>query len=280
MKNQRNPVIDEHRLIKFKNRSRNGKIYYMFILIKDGYRAQITLNEDDSLLSPPPSHSHPALAIETHVHTMKQNLKRKVAESDLPTIYLVTKAVGGLSFETRAKLNCDLNAMHKMARYSRAAVQQHPTNPTTLEDLVLPAPYITATSGEPLLLWDLGYITQHRQSFLFCTPQNTSVLQDADHFIIDGTFKTSPNLMTQMVTVHGHLNSKGHFPLVINCYWEGYLEIDYVTVLLNMIMTNLYDLFLLNNDKKFNLKLDKFILNLLSRNSVYCFGIQCTNFPN
>ena len=97
--------------------------------------------------------------------------------------------------------------MHKMARYSRAAAQQHPTNPTTLEDLVLPSPYITATSGEPLLLWDSGYTTKHRRSFLFGTPQNTSVLQDADHFIIDGTFKTSPNLMTQMFTVHGLLKN-------------------------------------------------------------------------
>ena len=101
-----------------------------------------------------------------------------------------------------------------MARYSRAAAQQHPTNPTTLEDLALPAPYITATSGEPLLLWDSGYTTQHRRSFLFGTPHNTSVLQDADHFIIDGTFKIAPNLMTQMVTVHGLLNSKWHFLLV------------------------------------------------------------------
>ena len=141
---------------------------------------------------------------------VKQGLKRKAAESHVPTKYLVAEAVGGLNFETRAKLNCDLDSLHKMVRYSRAAAQQHPTNPTTLEDLVLPAPYITATSGEPLLLWDSGYTTQHRRSFLFGTPQNTSILQDAEHFIVDGTFKTSPNLMTQMVSVHGLLESKWH----------------------------------------------------------------------
>ena len=84
------------------------------------------------------------------MHTVKQNLKRKVAESDLPTKYLVAEPVGGL--ETRAMLNCDLNAMHKIARYSRAAAQQLPTNLPLLEYLVLAAPYITATSGEPLLL--------------------------------------------------------------------------------------------------------------------------------
>ena len=112
---------------------------------------------------------------------VKQGLKRKAAESDLPTKYLVAEAVGGLDFESRAKLNCGLNAMHKMARLSRAAAQQHPTNPTTLEDLVLPGPYVTATSGEPLLLWDSGYTTEHRRSFLFGTPQNTATLHDTLH---------------------------------------------------------------------------------------------------
>ena len=81
---------------------------------------------------------------------VKQNLKRKVAESDLPTKYLVAEHLGGL--EIRAMLNYDLNAMHKIAGYSRAAAQQPPTNPTMLEYLVLAAPYITATSGEPPLL--------------------------------------------------------------------------------------------------------------------------------
>ena len=149
-KNQRTPVIGGHRFTK--DRSRNGNTYYKCTQFRDGCRARITLNVEGNLVSPPPSHSHSAPVAETHVHTVKQNLKRKAVESDLPTKYLVAEAVGGLNFETRAKLNCDLNAMHKMARYSRAAAQQHPTNPTTLEDLALPAPYITATSGEPPLL--------------------------------------------------------------------------------------------------------------------------------
>ena len=148
-KDQRNPVIDGHRFTKY--RSRNGNTYYKCSLFKEGCRARITLNEDDSLVSPPPSiHSHPASVAETHVHMVKQNLKRKVAESDLPTKYLVAKHVGGL--EIRAMLNYDLNAMHKIAGCSRAAAQQLPTNPTMLEYLVLAAPYITATSGEPPLL--------------------------------------------------------------------------------------------------------------------------------
>ena len=113
------------------------------------------------------------------------------SHSFLPTKYLVAEAVGSLGQGSRSKLNCNLKSLHKMARFVRAASNHHPANPTSLEDLVLPNPYITATSGEPLLLWDSGYSTELWQSFLFRTPQNTSVLMDADHFMIDGTFKTS-----------------------------------------------------------------------------------------
>ena len=72
-KDQRNPVIDGHRFTKY--RSRNGNTYYKCSLFKEGCRARITLNEDDSLVSPPPSHSHPAPVAETHVHMVKQGLK-------------------------------------------------------------------------------------------------------------------------------------------------------------------------------------------------------------
>ena len=48
-KNQRNPVIDGHRFTK--DRSRNGNTYYKCTLFKDGCRARITLNEDDSLVT-------------------------------------------------------------------------------------------------------------------------------------------------------------------------------------------------------------------------------------
>ena len=71
-------------------------------------------SEDDNLASPSPSHSHPAPVAETHVHMVKQGLKRKAAESDVPTKYLVAEAVGRLNFETRAKLNCGLDSLHKM----------------------------------------------------------------------------------------------------------------------------------------------------------------------
>ncbi|KAL5261488.1 hypothetical protein ACHWQZ_G007265 [Mnemiopsis leidyi] len=36
---------------------------------------------------------------------------------------------------------------------------------------------------------------------------------DADHLVIYGTFKSAPQLMTQMVGIHGIIDSGSHFPL-------------------------------------------------------------------
>jgi hypothetical protein len=118
-----------------------------------------------------------------------------------------------MSFETRAKLSCQLKSLGKMVRLSRNAAHNHPSNPRTLEQLILPPDYIRSSSGEPLLLWDSGYTLECRRSFLFGTPQNTSTLLDADHLIVDGTFKSSPQLMTQMVGIHGLFESGWHMPL-------------------------------------------------------------------
>jgi hypothetical protein len=118
--NQLNPVVDGHRLTKC--RTRNGSTYYECTLFKDGCKVRITLDEKNNLASTPPTHSHESQVAEIQVHKVKKNLKRKALESDLLTKNLVGEAVGGLDYESRAKLNYGLNAMHKMARLSRDSV--------------------------------------------------------------------------------------------------------------------------------------------------------------
>ena len=103
--------------------------------------------------------------------------------------------------------------MCRLSRVTRQTSRNHPTSPRSLEDLSLPPEYIHSSSGESLLLWDSGYTAERRRSFLFGTPANTSTLMEADHLVIDGTFKSAPQLMTQMVGIHGIFDSGWHFPL-------------------------------------------------------------------
>ena len=73
-----------------------------------------------------------------------------------------------------------------MVRKARAAVRDYPSSPTSLEELSIHPHYLQTSIGEPLLLWDSGYSTARRRSFLFGTPTNVAALQEADHLVIDG----------------------------------------------------------------------------------------------
>ena len=69
---------------------------------------------DKQLLSTVPSHpTRDTQHAESHVHELKQTLKKKAAE----TKHIVADSTARL--ERRAKLNCQTNALYKMARLFR-----------------------------------------------------------------------------------------------------------------------------------------------------------------
>ena len=77
---------------------------------------------------------------------------------------------------------------------------------------MIPPEYTLSSSGESLMLWDSGYSTQTRRSFLWGT--STNAMEDAAHCrVIDGTFKSAPHLFTQLFTVHGLFPVGWYLPL-------------------------------------------------------------------
>ena len=131
----------------------------------------------------------------------------------MTTKYVVASAVAGLEFECRVKLGCRTNCLEKMVRSARRAANRHPSNPTSLETLAIPPSYLQSAAGDSLLLWDSGYSSTLRRSFLFGTADNMTVLGSCNDLFIDGTFKVAPNLFTQLVTVHGITDDRYRLPL-------------------------------------------------------------------
>ena len=173
---------------------------------------RLSLVDDTTVTSTKP-HSHPPTPAANSVHTAKQNMKRKASDTDLPTKHLVADAVGPLSFEALSQLNCQQASLAKMASTTRTKANRHPVAPRSLEDLVLTPDYIRTNKGETFLLWDSTYSAERRRSFLFGTVDNMDLLSQAPHLVIDGTFSTSPNLFTQMVTIHGLYPDGWRIPL-------------------------------------------------------------------
>ena len=201
-KGSRNVIHEGHRYCL--DKKRDDKTYWRCSLKTCSGR--LNLLADTTVTGTKP-HTHPPTPAENSVHTAKQSLKRKAAETDLPTKHLVA------SFKAMDKLNCDQTSLAKMARIARTAANRHPISPQTLEDLVLPPDYIRTNKGETFLLWDSTYSTERRRSFLFGTVDNLDALQLAPHLLLDGTFKTAPNLFTQLVTIHGLFDDGWRMPL-------------------------------------------------------------------
>ena len=206
-----NAVLDGHRY--FLDRKRADKEYWKCTLYKVGCTARIT-TEQRQLQSSPPTHTHEVQHSEIKCHVVKQNLKRKAVISDAPTRDVVADSTKLLRDEEFAKMGCKPSSLNRMARKARYKSRDYPSNPTSLEDLVIPPHYLQTSIDEPLLLWDSGYSSSRRRSLLLGTPTNVAALHDAEHLVIDGTFKSAPPLFTQMLGIHGLFEDNWHLPLI------------------------------------------------------------------
>lgn len=90
--------------------------------------------------------THDVQHAETRVHVAKQNLKKKAAETDLPTKHMVAESVNGLGWETRAKLNCQQDPS---ARWQDLPGKLLTAIPPTLE--VLKTSFFLLTTSDPTL---------------------------------------------------------------------------------------------------------------------------------
>ena len=186
------------------NRKRNGtdgvtKTYW--ICVVPGYLARLVLHEQTVKNSP--NHNHDEQRAEILVHRSKKTMEERAATSDTSTKRILAEVLSGLDFECRANLGCRTNSLSQMVRTARAAANRQPTNPISLEFLSISPPYLNTATGDPLLLWDSGYSSSLRRSYLFGAPSNVDVLGSCANLVIDGTFKVAPNLFTQLLTVHG-----------------------------------------------------------------------------
>lgn len=92
----------------------------------------------------------------------------------------------------------------------------HPLGPCQIPQLpyiTIPSQYLTTAYGDPLLLWDSQYTQDKKRSFLFGTTDHVAALHEAQHMVVDGTFKSAPHLFTQMMGVHGLFEDNWHLPL-------------------------------------------------------------------
>lgn len=86
-----------------------------------------------------------------------------------------------------------------------------PSQPSTLNSLIIPEIFQITNSGEQFLFHDSGP-TKNR-ILIFATQRNLNILRDCKDWLADGTFKTSPSIFFQVFTIHG-IFSNQPIPLI------------------------------------------------------------------
>ena len=166
-KGSSNAILAGHRYCL--DRNRGEKEYWKCTYFKDGCRARIQTEGRQLMTLTAPSHSHDIQHSEILVHVTKQNLKRKAVESDTYPRDVVldsTESTDHLRNKEIAKMGCKISSLASMVRKARAAVRDYPSSLTTLQDLSDAPKFLQTYIGGPLLLWDSGYSTAKRRSFL------------------------------------------------------------------------------------------------------------------
>ncbi|CAH1763582.1 7335_t:CDS:2 [Entrophospora sp. SA101] len=100
-------------------------------------------------------------------------------------------------------------------RIARVRNENIPSQPQSLQDIDVPTHLHTTISGEQFSAREIEL--DEEKIMIFCTTSNLQHLQEANYWIMDGTFKTTPTLSQQIYTIHvlvGGENNACDFPMV------------------------------------------------------------------
>lgn len=137
-------------------------------------------------------------------------LKKLAKETRIPAREIVGLSIEGISNATAATISTpkQLVQMVNRARYDKNA----PKNPKKLSELWFGDKHSKTESGKEFILWDSGHEMEdedkdkHR-TIVFGTTDNVQFLAQCTHWMMDGTFKSSPHLFKQLYTIHGKIHS-------------------------------------------------------------------------
>ncbi|XP_043473262.1 uncharacterized protein LOC122505604 [Leptopilina heterotoma] len=149
-------------------------------------------------------HKHAPNREECEAEVVKARLKRRAEDHpEQPPAQILRSEFPQLSEGVISQLPDRENIKKAMRRRRQANL---PPNPTTLEQLQeIPDRYRKTIVGETFLIYDSIESSEDRDSrvLVFSTRRNLELLFQSSTWFLDGTFKVSPNIFTQVFTILG-----------------------------------------------------------------------------
>lgn len=157
---------------------------------------------DDRFLSETRPHFHDPDFTDCEVKEILSETKEIAASSSTCPSEILT------SLKRKASAAAQLQLPEKPAwkstiHYVRRSENPTPPAPTSLADLTLAPGDILSFSNEEMLIFDNK--SADSRIIIFGTQKNLDILLRCPSWYVDGTFKCSPHLFYQMITIHGEV---------------------------------------------------------------------------
>ena len=144
-------------------------------------------------------HNHVPDAAKIEARKAISEVKHRAANTQESTHQIVATVSAGVTAAAAGQLP-SVPAIKQTIRRAHRQLQIPLTNPTSLQDLIIPDSYKTTIGGENFLLFDSG--PGQNRILIFSTQRNLDQMVRCPHWYADGTFKSSPPLFTQIYTIH------------------------------------------------------------------------------
>lgn len=160
-------------------------------------------------------------------------VRRAAATTTDSTASIIAEQLLHVPISSQASLPVITN-MKRIARRARVQATIQPIRAQTREALPDMGGRFTFPTTEDFLKHDIKSTTNANDRILiFSTDQNLDWLQASEHWFCDGTFKVSPILFDQLLTIHGLRIDNGKvtsFPLVY-CLTPNRIQTTYERIL-------------------------------------------------
>ena len=199
-------IYDESNYIyeKHQDNSTKKKTYWRCEHFYKGCKARIHATFDcdvPEIIFRSGSHMHPGSSVMVEAHSAMRNLREKIhAEVATSSRAVIASAVDQLSEEAKSKLP-SMSTISRSVQNWRHNSSGIPALPASRTGLEIPAQFRYLQNGSRFLAYDSG-IDDSERILIFATECGLAELVENTSWSFDGTFKSSPQIWTQLFTVH------------------------------------------------------------------------------
>jgi hypothetical protein len=197
--------INVHGFIMCKNKNHDDS-YYWRCEKRDALqckgRAVTMLVAGQHHLQKVTDHNHAAEASRVNVIRTVNALKERGKETSEPPAQIIQTTTASISHETHPYLP-SRNALRQTINRIRSS--DLPVEPESLNELIIPEDFTKTLSGSDFLVKDI--VLDQDRILLFTTIANVRHLERSPFWIMDGTFKTVPNIFRQLYSIHGRVGA-------------------------------------------------------------------------